>query len=479
MDDTGTESSYWETITVNIVNRLPYIVVEEEVKVYPDEEVVFEGFRSWDQDGHIINYSWEFEDNTTLYGPNVSHTFHEPGIYNIFLLVLDDDRKTNKSSVRVVVLEETASKSRTFLGITVIAVTAFIGVAAILFGRRVLPAPLRTQGRHRITKSSLAGAEGELVSHRAETWLNRYKSGLPTYDKITIHDYNEPFVYKFALFNLHRQIALEASKASVKDESDDEDEVQVDEQAVAVQALNDALGRNYKPSYKETISVLKAHKPPKGEPNLSLYGAAVIALAQANAPAGTVGKPNGVTNPYLKAYHTIHKEMTRHELLGGARYYVPRTGELEAMAAFAALKLIVYRHALQDGTGGNTTGLNESERTYISSLVTLMGRCWKSAHSFRARAHSSEAKLNLTLIMFEKAGKHRFGFGKIDHVPDPIEDDDELDRIEDMLDLYNQTWSVLQFNQFNSIPTNSKEILALHTFDTLGAQRYLNQSDES
>jgi hypothetical protein len=223
---------------------------------------------------------------------------------------------------------------------------------------------------------------------------------------------------------------------------------------------------------------LKAHKPPKDEANLSPFGTAVIALAAANAPAGTASKHGGVTNPYLNAYHTVHKEMTRHELLGGARYYVPRTGELEAMAAFTALKLMVYRHALQDRTDGTAPNLSESERTYISSLVTLMGRCWKRAHSFRARAHSSEAKLNLTIIMFEKAGKHRFGFGKIDHAPDPIEDDDELDRIEDMLDLYNQTWAVLQFKQFNSINQNLKEILALHTFDTLGAQRYLNRGDE-
>ncbi|KAA0008454.1 MAG: PKD domain-containing protein, partial [Thermoplasmata archaeon] len=46
---------------------------------------------SYDSDGTIVNYTWQFGDNTTAYGMNVTHLFANDGTYNVTLVIIDDD----------------------------------------------------------------------------------------------------------------------------------------------------------------------------------------------------------------------------------------------------------------------------------------------------------------------------------------------------------------------------------------------------
>ncbi|MCK4365728.1 MAG: PKD domain-containing protein, partial [Thermoplasmatales archaeon] len=51
----------------------------------------FDGSSSYDRDGIIVNWTWDFGDGTTGYGMIVIHTYYEAGTYNVKLTVTDDD----------------------------------------------------------------------------------------------------------------------------------------------------------------------------------------------------------------------------------------------------------------------------------------------------------------------------------------------------------------------------------------------------
>ena len=52
---------------------------------------VFDGSSSYDRDGYILLYEWDFGDGTTSQEVVVAHGFNETGTYNVILTVTDDD----------------------------------------------------------------------------------------------------------------------------------------------------------------------------------------------------------------------------------------------------------------------------------------------------------------------------------------------------------------------------------------------------
>jgi uncharacterized repeat protein (TIGR01451 family) len=55
-----------------------------------DEEIQFNGSRSYDPDGTIIYYGWSFGDGTTATGEKATHTYAHAGIYQVLLTVNDN-----------------------------------------------------------------------------------------------------------------------------------------------------------------------------------------------------------------------------------------------------------------------------------------------------------------------------------------------------------------------------------------------------
>jgi len=66
--------------------------------------VSFSGLGSYDLDGTISDYAWDFGDGTSAVGSMVDHVYNNPGTYFVSLTVTDDQGLTNKSTVRVVVV---------------------------------------------------------------------------------------------------------------------------------------------------------------------------------------------------------------------------------------------------------------------------------------------------------------------------------------------------------------------------------------
>lgn len=66
--------------------------------------VDFDASASYDNDGTIISYEWDFGDgNAILSGAQVSHEFYNPGIYTITLTVHDNDGLTSMTTRQVAV----------------------------------------------------------------------------------------------------------------------------------------------------------------------------------------------------------------------------------------------------------------------------------------------------------------------------------------------------------------------------------------
>lgn len=65
--------------------------------------VSFSGLGSYDLDGSIVDYAWDFGDGSSASGSMVDHVYNNPGTYFVSLTVTDDQGLTNKTTARVVV----------------------------------------------------------------------------------------------------------------------------------------------------------------------------------------------------------------------------------------------------------------------------------------------------------------------------------------------------------------------------------------
>lgn len=75
--------------------------------VHVGEEAWFYGNESYDPDGYIVNYTWDFGDGASGYGEMVFHIYSTPGNYSCMLTVMDNDSLTDSDWCSVTVLEQT------------------------------------------------------------------------------------------------------------------------------------------------------------------------------------------------------------------------------------------------------------------------------------------------------------------------------------------------------------------------------------
>ena len=97
----GTESGWKieniETNGDNIIVDIsflskPHAVADaDEAVIAEGIELQFYGHESWDEDGNIVNYTWDFGDGFFNYTENPTHIFSENGEYNVTLTVRDNN----------------------------------------------------------------------------------------------------------------------------------------------------------------------------------------------------------------------------------------------------------------------------------------------------------------------------------------------------------------------------------------------------
>lgn len=87
----------------------------EEKKLYPIadfsyepsetwlEEIVFFNSTSYDPDGYITNWTWDFGDGNIAYGENVTHVYGTEKTYNVCLVVIDNENKYDSNEHNITI----------------------------------------------------------------------------------------------------------------------------------------------------------------------------------------------------------------------------------------------------------------------------------------------------------------------------------------------------------------------------------------
>ena len=70
-----------------------------------NETVIFNASSSYDPDGIITNYTWNFGDGSIAYGMIVNHSYANDSIYNVTLTVRDDNNATANITKQIIVDE--------------------------------------------------------------------------------------------------------------------------------------------------------------------------------------------------------------------------------------------------------------------------------------------------------------------------------------------------------------------------------------
>ncbi len=91
---------------INIVANQPPVADAEpdNQTIYAGEEAWFNGSESYDPDGSIESYFWDFQDGTSSSQSNTLHIYDIPGNYTVILTVTDDAGATDNDIVNVTVL---------------------------------------------------------------------------------------------------------------------------------------------------------------------------------------------------------------------------------------------------------------------------------------------------------------------------------------------------------------------------------------
>ena len=100
IDDYGAIDSFNKTIKV--LNRFPVASFTKTVtNVILEETIYFDASESYDPDGTIINYTWDFGDGNTTTGITTNHTYHKEKTYIVTLTVTDDDGAMSSEVVEI------------------------------------------------------------------------------------------------------------------------------------------------------------------------------------------------------------------------------------------------------------------------------------------------------------------------------------------------------------------------------------------
>jgi PKD repeat protein len=67
------------------------------------EPVYFNASSSYDSDGNIVSYDWDFGDGATGSGVLISHTYDRAGTFQVTLVVTDNNQATGVLSKTVTI----------------------------------------------------------------------------------------------------------------------------------------------------------------------------------------------------------------------------------------------------------------------------------------------------------------------------------------------------------------------------------------
>ncbi len=134
-DDDG--STAWITSVKTVLNRAPEAsFAASATTVLAGETIDFNASESRDLDGSIIGYIWDFGDETSAAGVNVSHVYQEIGNYTVTLTVIDDDGATSSVDITIAVVTPIGLPLSWLAVIILVIVALTITAGYLLYSRR-------------------------------------------------------------------------------------------------------------------------------------------------------------------------------------------------------------------------------------------------------------------------------------------------------------------------------------------------------
>ncbi|PVX25908.1 MAG: hypothetical protein CW691_03145, partial [Candidatus Bathyarchaeum sp.] len=101
-DDGATDTA---VVRITVRNQAPVaIFTESDDSVNVGDEISFDATDSYDPDGRIVKYSWNFGDGTTATGSTASHAYSDNGEYTVTLTVTDDEGATDSETSVITVI---------------------------------------------------------------------------------------------------------------------------------------------------------------------------------------------------------------------------------------------------------------------------------------------------------------------------------------------------------------------------------------
>ncbi len=95
-DDGATVSAY---AAKTVLNRSPVATFTESAETVSTGETIYlNASDSYDPDGSIVSYFWDFGDGSNATGETVEHAYAENGTYTVALTVTDDDGSSSQAS---------------------------------------------------------------------------------------------------------------------------------------------------------------------------------------------------------------------------------------------------------------------------------------------------------------------------------------------------------------------------------------------
>jgi C1A family cysteine protease len=79
------------------------------------EQMVFDGSESFDHEGTIVSYEWDFGDGTTTTGMTTTHTYGAPGIYLASLTVTDNSSNSDTETTWVFINQQNHAPKKPWL----------------------------------------------------------------------------------------------------------------------------------------------------------------------------------------------------------------------------------------------------------------------------------------------------------------------------------------------------------------------------
>ncbi|MEJ2281335.1 MAG: PKD domain-containing protein, partial [Candidatus Bathyarchaeota archaeon] len=129
-DDGGTDRIF----VTKVINDQPPVAIltASSFSVNVGEIVSFDASGSYDPDGVIVSYLWDFGDQKSSTGITVNHIYNQVGSYNVTLTIEDNNGTLSFVISKIIVTEESilnlALISLVVLGISVLTLTLLYGM---------------------------------------------------------------------------------------------------------------------------------------------------------------------------------------------------------------------------------------------------------------------------------------------------------------------------------------------------------------